>query len=70
MSDLNYSLYGHCIRHIILMINRWENNLCPDCGAPIKIVGGYLNKCSEKPDEHLLGDAEFYLKKIKEVIEK
>ena len=69
MSVLNYTLYGHCIRHIILIINRWENNLCPDCGAPIKTVD-YVNKCSAKPNEHSLGDANFYLKKIKEVIEK
>lgn len=55
---------------ISVMIHRWEKQLCPDCGAPCKIVGGYVNKCSEKPNEHLLCDSEFYLKKIKEVIEK
>lgn len=58
------------IDEISVMINRWENTLCPDCGAPMKLVLGYLQKCSEKPNEHLLCDNEFYLKKIKEVIEK
>ena len=55
---------------IALIIDRWENTLCPDCGASMKIVLGYLQKCSEKPDEHMLCDSEFYLRKIKEVIEK
>ena len=54
---------------IALIIDRWENALCPDCGAPMKLVMGYLQKCSKKPDEHKLCDNEFYLKKIKEVIE-
>ena len=58
------------IDEISVMIDRWEHNLCPDCGAPMKIVLGYLQKCSEHPDEHLLCDDEFYLRKIKEVIEK
>jgi len=56
------------IIYISTIIKRWENNLCPDCGAPIK-TKDYVNKCSAKPDEHSLGDAEFYLKKIKDVIE-
>jgi len=56
--------------NIWLIIHKWKNNLCPDCGAPMKIVLGYLQKCSEKPDEHTLCDNEFYLKKIKEVLEK
>ena len=55
---------------ISVIIDRWRRNLCPDCGAPMKIVLGYLHKCSKKPNEHMLCDNEFYLKKIKEVIEK
>ncbi len=55
---------------ISVMIFRWEKNLCPDCGAHTKIVLGYMQKCSIKPDKHSLCNSEFYLKKIKEVIEK
>ncbi len=57
------------IDRISVMIHRWENQLCPDCGAPCK-TKNYVNKCSENPIEHKLCDNEFYLKKIKEVIEK
>ena len=56
--------------YIKIVIERWERNQCPDCGAPMKLVMGYLQKCSKKPDEHRLCDNEFYLKKIKEIIEK
>ena len=62
--------YASRLNEISMMIYRWENTLCPYCGAPMKIVLGYLQKCSEKTDEHSLCDNEFYLKKIKEVIEK
>jgi len=55
---------------IWLIIHKWKHTLCPDCGAPMKIVMGYFQKCSEKPDEHLLCDDEFYLRKIKEVIDR
>ncbi len=55
---------------ISVIIDRWRNTLCPDCGAPMKIVMGYFRRCSEHPDEHMLCDGEFYLKKIKEVIKK
>jgi len=61
--------YFHEIGRISVIINRWDSQLCPDCGAPMKLVLGYLQKCSKKPDEHMLCDNEFYLKKIKEVIE-
>ena len=57
------------IGKISVTINRWDSQLCPDCGAPIKDEK-YFRRCSEKPNEHSLGDSEFYLKKIKEVIEK
>ena len=61
--------YFHEIGRISVIINRWDSQLCPDCGAPIKDER-YFRRCSEKPNEHSLGDAVFYLKKIKEVIEK
>jgi len=61
--------YFDIVDEVDVLICRWENHLCPDCGAPCKIVDGYFNKCSVKPDEHLLCDNEFYLRKIKEVIE-
>ena len=61
--------YAYRMSVISIIIYRWENTLCPNCGAPMKLVGGYIQKCSEKPDEHMLCDGEFYLKKIKEVIE-
>ncbi len=54
---------------ISVMIFRWEKDLCPDCGAPRK-TKNYTNKCSVKPDEHVFCDNEFYLRKIKEVLEK
>ncbi len=57
------------INYIKLIITFWEDNSCPDCGAPIKTVN-YINKCSVLPNEHLLGDGEFYLRKIKERLEK
>jgi len=57
--------YNGCLSYIKLIIQFWEENLCPDCGAPIK-TENYINKCSAKPDKHLIGDAEFYIKKIKE----
>ncbi len=57
------------VSYISLMIGFWEDQSCPDCGAPMKLVGGYINKCSACPDEHLLCDDEFYLKKIKERLE-
>lgn len=56
--------------YIELMILYWEKHLCPDCGAPSKLVGGYINKCSAMPYKHLLCDDEFYLKKIKERLKK
>ena len=58
------------IPYIRIIIERWERTQCPDCGAPMKIVMGYFQKCSKKPDEHKLCDNEFYLKKIKEVLGK
>jgi len=61
--------YFDIVDEVDVLICRWEKNLCPDCGAPIKTVD-YVNKCSAKPNEHSLGDAVFYLKKIKEVLEK
>jgi len=64
------SNFNQTISYVVLMIRRWEDNSCPDCGAPMKIVGGYLQKCSKKPKEHLLCDNEFYLKKIKEMLER
>lgn len=54
---------------VYLIINKWVKNLCPDCGAPI-VDKQYFRRCSEKPKEHSLGDAVFYLKKIKEELEK
>lgn len=57
------------ISYIELIIGAWEGNLCPDCFSPIKTVD-YVNKCSVLPDEHDLGDGVFYLKKIKERLEK
>ena len=65
LSNLNES-----ISYVVLMIGFWEDNRCPDCGAPMKIVTGYLQKCSKKPNEHSLCDNEFYLKKIKEMLER
>ena len=58
------------IDEISVIIYRWENTLCPDCGAPMKLYLGYVQKCSVKPNEHLLCDGQFYLRRIKEVIEK
>ncbi|KKM16484.1 hypothetical protein LCGC14_1685360 [marine sediment metagenome] len=55
---------------ISVIIHRWENTLCPDCGAHMKLYLGYIQKCSVKPNEHLLCDGQFYLRRIKEVIEK
>ena len=57
------------LSEICLIIHKWENTLCPDCGAPMKLYLGYIQKCSAKPNEHGLCDNEFYLKKIKELIE-
>ena len=54
------------VSYIELMIGYWNDHLCPDCGAPSKLVNGYINKCSACPDEHSLCDDEFYIKKIKE----
>jgi len=61
--------YFDIVDEVDVLICRWEGNLCPDCGAPIK-SDIFFNRCSEKPNEHSLGDAVSYLKKIKEVIEK
>ena len=58
-----------CTSYIGLIITFWEKQLCPDCGAPCKTVN-YINKCSVNPNEHSLCDNEFYLKKIKERLEK
>lgn len=60
--------YFDMVDAISVMIDRWENNLCPDCSAPCK-TDNYVNKCSEKPNEHGLCDDGFYLKKIKEILE-
>lgn len=60
--------YFDIVDEVDVLICRWEDNLCPDCGAPIKDER-YFRRCSVKPNEHSLADATFYLKKIKEVIE-
>ncbi|KKM22056.1 hypothetical protein LCGC14_1629200 [marine sediment metagenome] len=61
---------GYLEDKILEMINRWENHLCPDCGAPSMLVGGYINKCSENPIEHKLCDDDFYLKNIRDILYK
>ena len=58
------------IGEVILQIARWKLKECPDCGAPCKIVLGYLNKCSAEPDEHSLSDAEFYMRNIEKAWKK
>ncbi len=57
------------VSYIGLIIRYWEDQSCPDCGAPMKLVGGYIQKCSALPDEHQLCDGEFYLKNIKKRLE-
>jgi len=60
--------YFDILDAISVIIYRWENDLCPDCHAPI-IDKHYFRRCSEKPKEHSLGDAIFYLKKIKKILD-
>lgn len=64
-----YADAKNCLNYIALTVQAWEENLCPDCFSPIKTVN-YVNKCSAEPDLHSLGDAVFYLKKIKKRLEK
>lgn len=57
------------IAEVIVQIANWSLKQCPDCGAPCKTVN-YVNKCSVKPDEHPLCDADFYMINIEKAWKK